>query len=149
MLVHRFGVQKHAKLEKKGVLLVVVTNFGKDMTDKLRKMHTKACISGLLSYQKDTCLGCVLKVFLQGWYPAWSASAPPPGWNPKPIISLRNSFVFCWFLSCSVSRISFSSLAKTYQSFCENRSYMVSNMILKEKAKHFSSPSWQKRIYNG
>ena len=41
----------------------------------------------------------------------------------KPIISLRNSFVFYWFLKCSISHISFSSLA-TCRSFCENRSQM-------------------------
>ena len=39
------GVQKRAKLEeKKGVFLVVVTNFEKDMTDKLRKTHAKTRI---------------------------------------------------------------------------------------------------------
>ena len=43
-------------------------------------------------------------------------------WGPKPIISLR-SFLFYWFLTCSVSHISFSSLA-TYCSFCENRSQL-------------------------
>ena len=30
-----------AKLEKKGVFLVIFTNFGKDMTEKLRKKHAK------------------------------------------------------------------------------------------------------------
>ena len=30
-----------AKLEKKGVFLVILTNFGKDMADKLRKTHAK------------------------------------------------------------------------------------------------------------
>ena len=42
--LHRLGVQKRAKLEKKGVFLVIQTNFGKDMTDKLRKMHAKTRI---------------------------------------------------------------------------------------------------------
>ena len=35
--MHRLGVQKRAKLGKKGVFLDILTNFGKDMTDKLRK----------------------------------------------------------------------------------------------------------------
>ena len=39
----------------------------------------------------------------------------------KPIISVRNSFVFCWFLKWSVSHISFISLL-TCRSFNENRS---------------------------
>ena len=26
---------------------------------------------------KNTCLGCVLKVLLRGWYPAWNTSGPP------------------------------------------------------------------------
>ena len=30
-----------AKLKKKGVFLVILTNFGKDMADKLRKTHAK------------------------------------------------------------------------------------------------------------
>ena len=44
-------------------------------------------------------------------------------WGPNPIISLRNPFVFYWFLTCSMSHISFSSLA-TCRSFCENRSQL-------------------------
>ena len=44
MRVHRLGVQKHENLKKKGVFLVILTNFGKAMTDKLRKTHAKMCI---------------------------------------------------------------------------------------------------------
>ena len=36
---------------------------------------------------------------------------------------MRNSFAFYWFLKCSMSHISFSSLA-TCRSFCENRSHL-------------------------
>ena len=36
-----------AKLEKKGVFLVILTNFGKDMADKLRKTHAKVHIAKL------------------------------------------------------------------------------------------------------
>ena len=36
-----FTGAKRAKLEKKGMFLVIVTNFGKDMADKLRKTHAK------------------------------------------------------------------------------------------------------------
>ena len=49
----------------------------KDMMDKLRNTHAKTCIQGLFSYLKNTCSGCVLKVHLRGWYPAWNTSAPP------------------------------------------------------------------------
>ena len=45
MRVHHVGVQKYAKLGgEKSVFLVILTNFGKDMKDKLRKMHAKMCI---------------------------------------------------------------------------------------------------------
>ena len=40
----RLEVQKRTNLEKKCVFLVKVTNFGKDMMDKLRKTHAKMCI---------------------------------------------------------------------------------------------------------
>ena len=36
-----FRGAKTCKIGKKGVFLVIVTNFGKDMMDKLRKMHAK------------------------------------------------------------------------------------------------------------
>ena len=42
--VHRLGVQKRVQLEKRVCFLVIQTNFGKDMTDKLRKMHAKTRI---------------------------------------------------------------------------------------------------------
>ena len=42
--MHHLGVQKCAKLGKKGVFLVILANFGKDMMDKLRKTHAKMCI---------------------------------------------------------------------------------------------------------
>ena len=38
---------KTCKIRKKGVCLVTVTNFGKDMTDKLRETHAKMHIQGL------------------------------------------------------------------------------------------------------
>ena len=47
-------------------------------------------------------------------------------WGQKSMISLRNSFVFYWILKCSMSHISFSSLA-TCRSFCENRSHILKN----------------------
>ena len=74
-----FRGAKTCKIGKKGVFLVIVTNFGKDMTSKLRKTHAKMHIWDLILYLKNMCLGCVLKVLLQGWYPAWNTSAPPPG----------------------------------------------------------------------
>ena len=36
-------------------------------------------ILGLFSNLKNMCLGCVLKVLLWGWYPAWNTSVPPSG----------------------------------------------------------------------
>ena len=62
MRVHRLGVQKRVQNWKTGVFLIILTNFGKDMTDKLRK----TCIKGLFLYMKNTCLGCILKVLLRG-----------------------------------------------------------------------------------
>ena len=38
------GVQKRPKLEKKGVFLAILTSFGKEMADKLRKTHAKTRI---------------------------------------------------------------------------------------------------------
>ena len=42
--VHSLGVQKCEKFAKKGVFLVILTNFGKDMMDRLRKTHAKMLI---------------------------------------------------------------------------------------------------------
>ena len=39
-----FRGAKTCKIGKKGVFLVIQTNFGKNMTGKLRKMHAKTCI---------------------------------------------------------------------------------------------------------
>ena len=50
----------------------------------------------------------------------------------KTIFTLSNSFVFYWFLKCSMSHTSFSSLA-TCRSFCDNRSHML---LFKSKNKH-------------
>ena len=42
-----FRGAKKCKIKENGVFLVILTNFGKDMTDKLRKMHAKTRIQGL------------------------------------------------------------------------------------------------------
>ena len=39
-----FRGAKTCKIGKKGVFLVILTNFGKDMADKLRKTHAKTRI---------------------------------------------------------------------------------------------------------
>ena len=39
-----FRGAKTCKIGKKGVFLIILTNFGKDMMDKLRKSHTKTSI---------------------------------------------------------------------------------------------------------
>ena len=71
-----FRGAKREKIGQKGVFLVILTNFGKDIMDKLRTTHSKMRIWGLFSYLKNTCLGCILWVLLRGWYPAWNTSAP-------------------------------------------------------------------------
>ena len=50
--VHRLGVQKRPKLEKKGVFLAILTSLGKEMTDKLRKTHAKTCIGFIFIPEK-------------------------------------------------------------------------------------------------
>ena len=57
-----FRGAKTCKIGKKGMFLVILTNFGMDMTLKLRKTHAKTRILGLFLYLKNMCLGCVLKV---------------------------------------------------------------------------------------
>ena len=39
-----FRGAKTCEIGKKGVFLAILTSFGKDMTDKLRKTHAKTCI---------------------------------------------------------------------------------------------------------
>ena len=58
-----FRGAKTCKIGKKGMFLVILTNFGKDMMHKLRKTHDKNTYIRvtLFSYLKNTCLGCVLK----------------------------------------------------------------------------------------
>ena len=70
-----FRGAKTSKIGKKGVFLAMVINFGK----RWRKIKKKTCKNAYLgSYLENTCLGCVLKILLRGWYPTWNTSAPPP-----------------------------------------------------------------------
>ena len=63
--------------KKKGVFLVILTNFGKDMMVKLRKTHAKKnTYLGSIFIPENTSLGCVLKVLLRGWCPTWNTSGP-------------------------------------------------------------------------
>ena len=57
-----FRGAKRAKLEKKGVFLVLVTSFGKDITNKLRKNACRKVYLGSIFIPKNMCLLCVLKV---------------------------------------------------------------------------------------
>ena len=66
--------------------------------------------------------------FKMVYYMSWLL----PYLRSKTIFTLSNSFVFCWFLKCSMSHTSFSSLA-TCRSFCDNRSHML---LFKSKNKH-------------
>ena len=58
--VHRLGVQKRAKLAKKCVFLVIVTKFGKDMTDKIiiTKTHAKTRKGSIFIPEKYVFRGC-------------------------------------------------------------------------------------------
>ena len=58
--------------------------------------------------------------FKMVYYMSWLL----PYLRSKTIFTLSNSFVFYWFLKCSMSHTSFSSLA-TCRSFCDNRSHML------------------------
>ena len=66
--------------------------------------------------------------FKMVYYMSWLL----PYLRSKTIFTLSNSFVFYWFLKCSMSHTSFSSLA-TCRSFCDNRSHML---LFKSKNKH-------------
>ena len=72
-----FRGAKACKIGKKGVFLVIQTNFGKNMTGKLRKMHAKTCIQSLFSYLKNMWLGCFLWVHGRAWYPLLHSSGHP------------------------------------------------------------------------
>ena len=55
-----FSGAKTRKIGKKGVFLVIMTNFGKDMTDKLRKTHVKTSILGsIFTPESYVFRGCV------------------------------------------------------------------------------------------
>ena len=87
-----FRGAKTCKIGKKGMFLVILTNFWMDMTLKLRKRKQKRVFRvyfQLFSYLKNTCLGCVLKILLRGWYPAWNTSGPPGLVLHIPIPSLE------------------------------------------------------------
>ena len=106
---------KTCKIGKKGVFLVIQTNFGKKMTGKLRKMHAKTRIQGLFSYLKNTWLRCFLWGHWQAWHPLLPFKSPPGGhtiwfsgghgsWGR--VISFlffrcqwQRSFVFCFYSS--------------------------------------------------
>ena len=54
-----------------------MTNFRKKEGHITEKRKQKRVFRVVFSYLKNTCLGCVLKVLLRGWYPAWNTSGPP------------------------------------------------------------------------
>ena len=66
--------------------------------------------------------------FKMVYYMSWLL----PYLRSKTIFTLSNSFVFYWFLKCSMSHTSFNSLV-TCRSFCDNRSHML---LFKSKNKH-------------
>ena len=99
---------KMRKVGKKGVFLVMVTNFGKDMLDKLRKTHVKVKrIFRVYFHTWKYVFRGVLKVLLWGWYPAWNTSAPPHAWlylvviKSEILVMFANSTTPYWFsLTC-------------------------------------------------
>ena len=72
--------------------------------------------------------------FKMVYYMSWLL----PYLRSKTIFTLSNSFVFYWFLKCSMSHTSFSSLA-TCRSFCDNRSHML---LFKSKNKHIKKKTF-------
>ena len=82
-----FRGAKTCKLGKKGVFLVILKNFRKDMTDKFREMHAKTCIDGLFLYLKNTCLGCVWKPFYEDDIQPEIQVPPSPGLFDTQVLS--------------------------------------------------------------
>ena len=78
--------------------------------------------------------------FKMVYYMSWLL----PYLRSKTIFTLSNSFVFYWFLKCSMSHTSFSSLA-TCRSFCDNRSHML---LFKSKNKHIKKTFHCCRCHN-
>ena len=52
--------------EKKGVYLVMIDKFWKGHDEQIKKSACKYAYLGSISYLKNMCLGCVLKVLLRG-----------------------------------------------------------------------------------
>ena len=121
---------KTCKIWKKGVFLVIVTHFGKDMKHKLRKTPAKARIKGLFSYLKI--LGCVLKVLLRGWYPAWNTSAPP---QLKGVLHLWALFLktLCIFSKnkATLDKVSYRSGHKCCKEFKNHSFTSVETIVVK------------------
>ena len=73
-----FRGAKKCKIGKKGVFLVILTNFGKVMTDKLRKMHAKKAYLGSIFTPEK----CVFRVCFESPFTRMISSlkykCPPP-----------------------------------------------------------------------
>ena len=63
--VHRLGVQKHAKFEKKRCVFGHIDKFWKGHDGQIKKNACKNAFLGFVFFFfKNTCLGSVLKVLL-------------------------------------------------------------------------------------
>ena len=85
-----FRGAKTCKIGGKGYDFGHIDKFWIGHDAQIRKTHAKTRIYGLFSYLKNTCLGCVVKVLLRGWYPAWKTSAPPPDLLQKQSTHISN-----------------------------------------------------------
>ena len=114
-----FRGAKTCKIGKKGAFLVI-TNFGKDMTDKLRKMHAKTHIEGLFSYLKNMWLGCFLCDHGQAWYPLLPFEYPP-----RKISKLSSLHLQSWVIVNVVTRQGHNNhyLPLLYSTFAQYSGY--------------------------
>ena len=80
--VHSLGVQ-NVQNWKKRVCFGHSGKFWKGHGGQIKKDACQNAYLGSISYLKNTCLGCVLKVFLRGWYPAWNYKCTPPPPPPE------------------------------------------------------------------
>ena len=82
-----------------------MTNFRKKEGQITEKRKQKRVFRVVFSYLKNTCLGCVLKVLLRGWYPAWNTSGPPGGLNWFYYILSKASDLHCQQVIFSKSQV--------------------------------------------
>ena len=100
-----FRGAKTGKIGGKKYVLGQIDKFWGRHDTQIKKNACKNAYLGLFSYLKSMCLGCVLKVVLQEWYPAWNTSGPPGSARPlsSPIFETFLNF-FHNFISVPLSK---------------------------------------------